>query len=331
MTRGNDERLGDCQSKRQVDRKGHALAGFTCHFDAAAQRGDFAFHHIHAYAPAGHGGNVVSGGEAGLEDHLGELGIGGFHPGREQAKGFRLGANFFQVEAGPVVLQRQHDFVAFLPCAEQDFAEFRLACGAASLRVLQAMNNGVAQQVFQGRSDLFQNRAIKFKFAIADVDLGALAQFARGLPDDPVKPFRNAVDRHHPHAQQILLQFPVHSGLLGQGSLGFSEAAEQGVLDGGNVVYAFRDKAGNFLKTGKPVQFQRVEFILAARGLEGCLHLGFSLDFNLPDVGLEAIQGFGQFHHMALEAEHFAFDARTGNRNFTSLVDHPIHPVDPDP
>jgi len=60
------------------------------------------------------------------------------------------------------------------------------------------------------------------------------------------------------------------------------------------------------------------------------LDLAFGLDFNLAQLPPQTDDVFGQIEQGPLEAAHFTFDARPGNRKLARLVDQTVDQVGPD-
>ena len=60
-------------------------------------------------------------------------------------------------------------------------------------------------------------------------------------------------------------------------------------MHGGDVAHALRHQAGEFLKAGKPVKFQRIETLpgFLRQGLLG-LHLRLGLDLDLAQLAAQA-------------------------------------------
>ena len=99
------------------------------------------------------------------------------------------------------------------------------------------------------------------------------------------------------------------------------------MVHGRNIVNALGEKARDFLEASEAVKLQRVEMLALSLRDKCRLHLRFSLDFDFANVSTEAAQRLGQFTHVTLEVKHFAFNSRTRNRHFASLVHHAVYPV----
>src|SRR5581483_10396722 len=117
-------------------------------------------------------GDPAGGGEARPEDEV-ETGGGGLLAGHEPELDAPP-ADGRDVDAGAVVGHLQHQGVALLPGPDADRAHGRLPGRGPSGRVLEAVVDGVADEVGQRSGDPLQHRP---------VDLGALAdQLQAGLP-----------------------------------------------------------------------------------------------------------------------------------------------------
>ena len=190
------------------------------------------------------------------------------------------------------------------------------------------MGDGVAQQVLKRSADLVEHRAVEFDLAATNFKVGALAEFLRRLPDNPVQPLRLAGERHHAHTHQLLLQLTVHPRLGKDGGVGIVEVLEQVLLHGRDVVDRLGHHPGEFLEAGKAVEFQRVEASMPLiRGGGARLHLRLGLNFNVAQLAAQANHVFREVEQGALEADHFAFNSGTGNRQFASFVNQLVDQV----
>ena len=78
----------------------------------AVERAHHACHHIHADPPSGYLGRPVAGGEPGSQGQQCQLLGPGLRVGRDQTVGDRLGPDALQVQALPVVREKQLELVA---------------------------------------------------------------------------------------------------------------------------------------------------------------------------------------------------------------------------
>src|SRR3989475_8283280 len=78
-----------------------------------------------------------------------------------------------------VIGQRELHFVAFLLQVETNFADFGLVRGPAFIRSLDAVRDGVAQQVLERSGDALEHRAVELDLGAFDVQIGAFADLDR--------------------------------------------------------------------------------------------------------------------------------------------------------
>src|SRR5690606_18091617 len=101
--------------------------------DFTAQGLDVPAHHVHAHAAAGQVGDLVGGGEAGLEDQVPDLGVGGVVR-HLQAALDGLAEDPRAVQAAAVVGHLDHDVPALVRSGQGDGAGLVLAGGLAHVR-----------------------------------------------------------------------------------------------------------------------------------------------------------------------------------------------------
>ena len=177
------------------------------------------------------------------------------------------------------------------------------------------------------RGDFFQHRTVNFQIAALDIQLRAFIHITGRLAHRAIQAFGYRIQRHHAHPQQVLLQFTIQSGLVQQRGIGFAQTRDQNMMHSRNIVDALGEETGDFLETGKTIEFQGVEMFALSLRDERRLHLRFGLDFDFADVSAQTNQGFRQLTHVPFEIEDFAFNPRPRNRHFTGLVHHAINPV----
>ncbi len=100
---------------------------------------------------------------------------------RDQPERGALVANRLEIHAGAVVGQAHHDFGAFTMQLERDAARVVLAGGGALVRLLDAVNDGVAEHVLERRQHALEHLAIELARGAFDDQLGALAGIGCGL------------------------------------------------------------------------------------------------------------------------------------------------------
>ncbi|MNO71594.1 hypothetical protein D3C76_625120 [compost metagenome] len=111
-----------------------------------------------------------------------------------------------------------------------DGALLRLASGQARFAAFQAMVDGVAQHVLQGRHHAFEHAAVQLALGIADHQLDLLAQLTGNLAHHALQARHQAFERHHQGGGQAFLQLAVHPRLLLQQAIGLLCPLGQGFL-----------------------------------------------------------------------------------------------------
>ena len=134
-------------------------------------------HHVHADAAAGQVGDLLGGGEAGLEDQVDDFLFGERLARLDQAALDGLGLDPVPVEAAAVVDHLDDDAARIVVGVELDPALGRLAGGGAHRGRLDAVVHGVAHQVHQRVADLLDHRLVELGLGAADDQFDVLAQF----------------------------------------------------------------------------------------------------------------------------------------------------------
>ena len=150
------------QGKRQIDAKDRPALLSGSRLDASAEAGDLAAHHIQTHTAPGNLGHLLSGGKSRLENHVDQSLRKNVAVCRELADLDRMVANRFQIEAGPVITQGQHDFIAFLARLDADRPGLRLAGPNPVGRTFHAVGQGIAQQMFERCRHFFQHASVQF-------------------------------------------------------------------------------------------------------------------------------------------------------------------------
>jgi hypothetical protein len=113
-----------------------------------------------------------------------------------------------------------------------------------------------------------------------------------------------------------------------QRGIGVVEVLEQRLLDGGDVVDAFRERARQFLEARVAIEFQRIEPL----GGPTChrhpgLDLRFALDFDFAHLRAQPDDASGQLEEVRLQRAQFALDPRSRDGHFAGLVREPVDDV----
>ena len=180
-----------------------AGGAFQLHF--ATQRLDVAADHVHAHAATGQVGDRFGGGEAGLEDQVPDLRVGGVL-GYGQATLGGLGEDAFAIQAAAVVADFDDDVAALVRSRQGDGAGLVLARLRAHVGHFQAMVDRVADQVHQRIGDAFDQALVQLR-AFADGAQAHLLAQARGqVADQAREAAEHGIHRQHAHANDGFLQ-----------------------------------------------------------------------------------------------------------------------------
>ena len=183
----DQEAVDDRQRQRQPDGEGRSPAFVRNHLDAAAQGLDVASHHIHADAAPRKVGNLVGGGEAGLEDQVDDFAVAERGIGRDQLAFDGFGADALAIEAAAVVGDFDDDAAGVVEGIERDPARGRFSPFAPQFGGFDAVVERVADEVHQRVADFLDDGFIEFGLAAVDDEFDVLAQFLGNVADDPVE------------------------------------------------------------------------------------------------------------------------------------------------
>ena len=171
----------------------------------------------------------------------------------------RLGPDGLDVDAGAVVLDDDEHVRALALQAHRDPARLRLAAREPLRGRLDAVHDGVAQHVLEGRQHALEDLAVEFARAALDDELDLLACLLRGLAHQARQPLGMPLERHHARAHQAALQVGDHAPLLLQQVLGLAiEVAEQ-ALDARDVAHRLGEGARELLDGRVAVELERIE------------------------------------------------------------------------
>ncbi len=210
--------------QRAIDGNGeghpHGKAGTAARVggdaDAAAKLLDFAVHNVETHATPRDLRHRLGRAETRREDELGHFFIAQIGVCRHHAAFDGLGTHTFNIHAGAVVADLEHDVAAFSGQIEIDMAAGRLAEGASHIGGFDAVIHRVAQHVLEGRQHAFEQRAVQLALGVVHLKLDVLTQFGRHLPDDASQAGQQAGERHHAGAHEALLKFRIGASLLQQ-------------------------------------------------------------------------------------------------------------------
>ena len=251
--------------------------------------------------------------------------LGDVLPWGEQTETFGLGTDGGIVQTAPVVGQGDNDFVAVLPQAQGDGADFGLARRLAFFRSLDAVRHGVAQQVVEAAGNAFEHAAIKFDGAADDFQTHRLVQVFGRLTHGAVKPLGQAVELDHARAQQVALQFASLARLAGHVVVNFAQQAAERALHHGDVVDRLGHHAGEFLCAGETVEFERVEVaVFVARSLHLRAHLRLGLNFDFAHLLAQTVEVVAQIAHRSAYGAELVFQPGARNGDFARLIDQTV-------
>ena len=116
------------------------------------------------------------------------------------------GAQHLQIDPAPVVFQRDQDAVALLLGRENQLAGGRLAAALAIGRRLDAVIDGVANQVNQRLGDLLDDFLVELGLAAANRELDFLAERAGEVAHRARERVEHRRDRQHRQLDDVLAQ-----------------------------------------------------------------------------------------------------------------------------
>ena len=110
------------------------------------------------------------------------------------------------VDAAAVVGERDLEHPGAVPGLEPDRADRRLAGGLAFRRRLEAVVEGVADQVRERRLELVEDVAVDARLLAADLESHLLAEGAGDVADQPRKAADAVGQRPHPAHDHLVVQ-----------------------------------------------------------------------------------------------------------------------------
>ena len=204
----DDQRRDDRERQRNLDGEAQPLALHRMHVDGAADLVDVVADDIDADAAAGHAGDGLRGGEAGIEDelldlllgHLVEIGLG------RKPVGERLLADARGVEAAAVVGHADDDLPALVIGGQPDRAVLGLAGGDAFGARLDAVIGRVAHHVGERVLDALQHLPVELGVGAVHLELDVLAELGREIAHDARQLLPGIADRLHAGAHHAVLK-----------------------------------------------------------------------------------------------------------------------------
>ena len=117
-------------------------------------------------------------------------------------------ANRRAVEAGAVVLHLDEDVGAGMDGVQTDRPPARLAGRPALFRALDAVIEGIAQQMNQGIVEALDHGLVEFGFGAGGLQLDVLAEFPGEVPDQALEFAERASDGQHADVEDLVAQIP---------------------------------------------------------------------------------------------------------------------------
>ena len=155
----HEQRLNDRQRERQANRERGAQTSTCLDIDRTVDLLDVGTHHVHADPPSRHVAEPVGGAEAGREDQLHCLRIG--QPvrllRRNDAPFDSFALDRLNIDAFTVILERNDDEAVRVSGREPQTARTGLATCHPLRRRLDAMVDGITNQVQQRIADLLDD------------------------------------------------------------------------------------------------------------------------------------------------------------------------------
>ena len=219
-------------------RKVVLLSHPSLNVDRAFQAVQHGLHHVQADAATRDLGDLVRGAEPGPEDQCKNFSFS--QPVRfvrgEKAFLHGLGFDFVRVNAGPVVGNFHDNLIAVVIRSEMDGSARRLSVSHPLFGALDAMTDGIADQVGQRFGDNIEKTLVQIGLLAAHHQCHFLAALLGHVAHHPGKAAEQLLDRHHADFHDRTLQVAEHARLKRHG---IAEAAAQGFL--GNVTGEFSE------------------------------------------------------------------------------------------
>ena len=203
--------------RRQVDRnlehEGAALPRPVGNIDFASQLGDLRLDDIHPHPPSRDAVNLFLGRKAGQINELQDLFLG-ILPGRvDQFLLHCLFIYFFNGKPLSVVVDLNIYVSPPVAGRQDDMSRGRLSRCSSRGRILDAVGNGVADQVHQRIVELVHNIPVDLRFLPGNIDGDFLAEIRGRVAADPVNLLEGLLQRHHAQRHGNILDFfrdPLH-------------------------------------------------------------------------------------------------------------------------
>ena len=152
------------------------------------------------------------------------------------------------IEAAAIVPQLHQQLRTFAPQVHVDATQLRLPGSRSRLRILDAMHDGIAQQVLQRRGHALQHVAVQLALGAAEHHFRKLAVLRGGLAHHALQSRQLARERHHQRTHQALLHLGIHAALLHQQGFRLAGEALDGALQVGKIADGLGQRTRQFLR-----------------------------------------------------------------------------------
>ena len=324
----HDERLADRERERQAHGELRALARPGLGVERAAELLDLGRDHVHADAAAGRLRHLAGGRESGLEDQLQRLLVRKLLLRRHQPERDRAVAHELEIHARAVVGDGDDDFRALALQRDVDDAGLVLAAGDAGRRQFDAVDDGVADHVLEGRQHPLQHLAVELARGAVDADLHLLAGFGRGLARDAREALNLALERDHARAHEPALQFGNDAALLREQVLDLARLGREQALHARDVRRRLAERARILLDRRVAVELERIEVVAARAGIHVPMQdLRLGLDLELAQLVFQALNDAAEFRQVEVDRRHLLLEPRAVDAHLARDVQHVVEQV----
>src|SRR5215470_13240206 len=204
----DDDRRHDGERERDLDAEERPGAAAALDVDEAADALDVGLDDVHADAASRDVGDRGRRRETGQEDEADQLALA--HAlgelGGDEAAGDRLGADLLAVDAVAVVGDLDVDLAAGVEGADAERALGGLAGGDPRLGRLDAVVDGVPDEVREGILDRFEERAVELGLLALELDADLLAAGEREVAHVARQLGEDVADRLHARLHHAFLE-----------------------------------------------------------------------------------------------------------------------------
>ena len=208
----NHQNPGRDQRHGQTNANGQSRSGAGFHHQSAMHPFNGRAHHIQPHAPAGNFGNDSTGREARLQNQRMQL---GFIQGSSLFTGIELAfhgllTNGGIIQALAVVGNIEGDPICRLGNTNLNLPDSRFSMNLTLIRRFNAMINGIAQQVHEGRFHLFDDAFIDHNVAAAQMQINLLPLLVRQIVHHARKELQQRTGRKQAEVANARFDFGGH-------------------------------------------------------------------------------------------------------------------------